>query len=60
MQIDIYTTRRQGKCIIMNTRFVFHRSTEKKINAGILKEIEGHPFRIISKVGAELWCKKKL
>ena len=31
-QWDIYTTRRQGKKEVMNTRFVFHRTTKKRIN----------------------------
>jgi predicted transcriptional regulator of viral defense system len=54
-QMDIYTTKRQGTYRIMNTRFVFHRTTVRKISNGILKEIENHPFRIISKKETEQW-----
>jgi predicted transcriptional regulator of viral defense system len=58
-QIDVYTTKRQGTYQIMNMRFVFHRTTVKKINNGVSRNIENHPFMIISKEEAEEWHKKR-
>jgi len=58
-QIDIYTTKRQGTYHIMNTRFVFHRTTTHKINTGVKKEIEKHPFLIISKEETKQWYKHR-
>lgn len=59
MQVDIYTTRRQGKYKIMNMRFVFHRSSKKKVSKGVKKDIEGHPFIIIAKEKSIQWLKKR-
>ena len=59
MQVDIYTTRRQGKYKIRNMRFVFHRTTKQKIDAGIKREIEKHPFIICTKEEAEEWFKQR-
>ena len=59
MQIDIYTTRRQGKKNILTTRFVFHRTTQKKISKAIEQRIDEHPFLVLSKKDAERWMKSK-
>jgi predicted transcriptional regulator of viral defense system len=59
MQVDIYTTRRQGKYKIMNMRFVFHRTTKKKIGSAISKKIEGHLFRICTKDNSREWFKQR-
>jgi predicted transcriptional regulator of viral defense system len=59
VQIDIYTTRRQGKYKIMNTRFVFHRTTKQKINTAINKEVEKHRFIILNKEDAKKWMKQR-
>ncbi|MEK6974561.1 MAG: hypothetical protein AABW41_04980 [Nanoarchaeota archaeon] len=58
MQIDIYTTRRQGKYNFMNMRFIFHRTTKNKIKSAIKKEIEGHQFYIQNKETTEKWFKQ--
>lgn len=55
MQTDIYTTRRQGKKIILNKRFVFHRTTKKRINRVVTEIIRDHEFRIQSKEDTKKW-----
>ena len=57
MQVDIYTTKRQGKVKILSKRFVFHRTTPKKIEKAEVHEIEGHSFRIMSKEDSKKWMK---
>jgi len=57
LQIDIYTTQRQGKINILNNRFVFHRTTKNKVNKSITKKSSEHDFKIISKKEAEKWMK---
>ncbi|MBN2126986.1 MAG: hypothetical protein JW703_01175 [Candidatus Diapherotrites archaeon] len=58
MQIDIYTTKRQGKKTVLNSRFVFHRTTEKNIKENsCIKKMENHSFRILKKKEAEKWMK---
>ncbi len=59
MQIDIYTIRRQGKYNIMNTRFVFHRTTKERISRAVKKETEGHSFYVLNEEEARKWLKKR-
>lgn len=58
-QVDIYTTKRQGKATIMNTRFVFHRTTMKNLHNSVLQKIEEHPFRILNREQTKKWIKSK-
>lgn len=59
MQVDIYTTRRQGKTNILNTRFVFHRTTKKNIEKAVKREIREHNFRIMSRENSKKWMKSR-
>jgi len=56
-QVDIYTTKRQGKINLLNKRFVFHRTSKQKIDKSINQTIEGHNFKIISKEDAKKWIR---
>ncbi len=58
MQVDIYTTRRQGKTNILNTRFVFHRTTKRNIKKAVTKKIGENSFKIISKENSKKWMKR--
>ena len=58
-QVDIYTTKRQGKVTIMNTRFVFHRTTKKNLHNAVLQQIENHQFWILDKEQTKKWMKSK-
>ena len=58
-QVDIYTTKRQGKVTIMNTRFVFHRTTTKNLHNAVLQKVEGHQFWILDKEQTKKWMKSK-
>ena len=59
MQLDIYTTKRQGKTKIFNTRFIFHRTTANKLNKAVTKKIQSHTFKILNKKDTEKWLKSK-
>ena len=60
MQVDIFTTRRQGKTKVMNMRFVFHRTTKKRIERESIKgTTEGHEFRIMSKEESRRWMRPR-
>jgi predicted transcriptional regulator of viral defense system len=58
-QIDIYTTKRQGKKEIFNTRFVFHRTTEKSLGKAVTQMIEKHSFKVLGKNEAKEWMKSR-
>lgn len=57
MQTDIYTTKRQGKIILFNHRYVFHRTTKKRTDLAVTKTITGHTFKIIPKKEVKKWMK---
>ena len=56
-QIDVYTTKRQGKKEIFNTRFVFHRTTKKNLEKSVSASIENHEFKVLGKREAKEWLK---
>ncbi|MBS3135319.1 hypothetical protein J4406_03065 [Candidatus Woesearchaeota archaeon] len=59
MQVDVYTTRRQGKIKILNTRLVFHRTTKKRIGNAVIIRIKEHNFRIQNKIDTKKWMKSR-
>ena len=59
MRIDIYTTRRQGKLRILNTNFVFHRTSKKMIAKAITRKIGSKTFKIASKRMIAEWMKSR-
>ena len=60
MQVDVFTTKRQGKINLLNSRFVFHRTTAQRIKTkSIVREIGKHHFKILSKREATKWMKSR-
>jgi|SRR3989344_495811 len=55
--IEVYTTKRQGKRKILNTGFIFRRTTHQKIKKANLRKINKHTFRIMSKEEMKKWMK---
>ena len=55
MQMDVYTTRKQGTMRIMNNRLVFHRTTKKRLQQAVERKIGEHPFRVLNKEEAKKW-----
>lgn len=58
-QIDVFTTKRQGKKEILNMRFVFHRTTKKNLEKSVFAKIENHVFRVLEKKEAKKWMRSK-
>lgn len=59
MQVDIFTTKRQGRKKILNKRFIFHRTTKKRIQKAVTREIENHPLKIMNKENIKKWLKSR-
>tara|TARA_Y100000310_G_C20668717_1_gene809069 strand:- start:530 stop:1030 length:501 start_codon:yes stop_codon:yes gene_type:complete len=60
MQVDIWTTRRQGKVKVLNSQFVFHRTTKERIKAmATTRKIKEHSFKIMKSKEAKRWVKGK-
>jgi predicted transcriptional regulator of viral defense system len=59
MQVDVFTTRRQGKINVLNTRIVFHRTSKKNVKNCIKENIESHSFFIQLKEDSKEWLKSR-
>lgn len=59
MRIDIYTTKRQGTLKVLNTKIVFHRTSEKQLEHAVIRKIGDHPFKILNKDGSKKWLKSR-
>lgn len=58
-QVDVYTTRRQGKTEIFHARITFHRTTKRRISRSVEKERKGHKFRIQNIEDTKKWMKSR-
>lgn len=59
MQIDIFTTKRQGKTKKLNKRYVFHRVRPEALKKAVTETIKGHQFRILNKKETKKWYQEK-
>lgn len=59
MQVDVYTTKRQGKIRILGKRFVFHRSTKKKISKAVQIVTENHQVKMLNKDYVRSWLRSR-
>ena len=59
MQIDVFTTNRQGAIKVLNTKIFFHRTTEKRIKNSETRKIGEHTFRIENKRDSKTWLKSR-
>jgi predicted transcriptional regulator of viral defense system len=59
VKIEIYSLKRYGKKTILNTPFIFRKTSEKKLKQTVLRKIEKHPFKILSKEESKKWLLKR-
>jgi predicted transcriptional regulator of viral defense system len=59
MKIEIFTTKRQGIKKILNTTYIFKRTTENRIKKSVTKKIKGHKFKILNIEDTKEWLKKR-
>ncbi len=57
--VEVFTTKRQGRKIILNTKFTFRRTTKKRIMMSIIRKVEKHSFRIMNLEVMKKWMKSK-
>ena len=53
--IEVFSTKRFGRTKILNTGFIFRKTTPEKIKKAILRKINKHQFRIMSKKEMKKW-----
>lgn len=57
---DVYTTKRQGRTKVLNTTFIFHRTTSKRIDkVATTEKIKDHTFKIQNKEETQKWLKRR-
>lgn len=59
MKIEIWTTKRSGKIEILNTKFIFHKTTKRRVDEAVTDHIDKHEFKILSKENAKKWLKSR-
>ncbi len=59
MKIEIYTNKRNGKVRILNTEFIFKKTTQKRIDNAETRMIMNHSFRILGKKESREWLKSR-
>ncbi|MBI2559157.1 hypothetical protein HYW20_07595 [Candidatus Woesearchaeota archaeon] len=59
MQVDVFTTRRQGKLKVLNAKIFFHRTTKKRVENAVIKDLGGYLFRIEKRQRAKKWLKSR-
>lgn len=59
MQVDVYTTRRQGKIVLLNKRLVFHRTSKKNLEKAVIERIDSHTFKVLSYNETKKWMKSR-
>lgn len=57
--IEVFSNKRFGRAKILNTGFMFRRSTPRRIKKAIIREIDKHPFRIMNKKEMQKWMKSR-
>lgn len=57
--IDVFTTKKQGKINILNTKIYFHRIKKIDKVKYVIKKIAGHEFKILNKKESKKWLKSR-
>ena len=58
--IEIYTNKRNGSLEVLSTKFIFRKTTRKRIDSSVIKETNKHKFRILKKKDAIEWMKSRI
>ncbi|MBN2881324.1 hypothetical protein JXM83_04705 [Candidatus Woesearchaeota archaeon] len=59
MQIDIYTTKRNGRINILNKRYVFHRVRLESLKKAVSQKVKEHNFKILNKEDSKKWYSER-
>lgn len=58
-KIEIYSLKRSGQKTILNTPFIFRKTSSKKLKCAVTKKIKGHSFKILNKEESMKWLSKR-
>jgi predicted transcriptional regulator of viral defense system len=59
VNIEIGTNRRNGRKTLLNTTFVFHKTTKNLIDRAVVIKINNHNVRILNKEDTKKWLKSR-
>ena len=51
--VEIYTNKRNGSLEVLGTKFIFRKTTQKRIDSSVIKKTNKHKFRILNKKDLE-------
>lgn len=57
--IEVFTTKKQGKINLLNTKIYFHRIRKIDKAKYVIKKITGHEFKILNKQESKKWLKHR-
>lgn len=58
-KIEVYSLKRSGQKTILNTQFIFRKTSSKKLKQVVTKKIKGHSFKILNKEESKKWLSKR-
>jgi len=58
--IEIYTNKRNGFLEVLGTKFIFRKTTQKRIDSSVIKKVNKHNFRILNKKDTVKWMKSRI
>jgi predicted transcriptional regulator of viral defense system len=59
VKTEVFSLKRYGKKTILNTPFIFRKTTAKRLKQAVTKDINGHPFRILNAAESKRWLSKR-
>jgi len=59
MRTEVHTTKRQGEMRVMNTRFIFRRTTPARIEKAVTRKVKDHPFKVMNKEEMKKWMQSR-
>ena len=57
--IEVFTTKKQGKINVLNTKIYFHRIRKFDKTKYVIKEIAEHEFKILNRKESKKWLKSR-
>jgi predicted transcriptional regulator of viral defense system len=58
-KIEVYSLKRSGQKVILNTPFIFRKTSAKKFKQIVTKKIKGHSFKILNKEESKKWLSRR-
>jgi len=58
-KIEVFTNKRNGTFDVLSTKFIFKKTTQKRIDHAVIRKIGEHSFRILGKKETKKWMNSR-